>query len=65
MINSKKPVTHPEPATKPDASLDRSSLTQEQNSSKPAGEIQDEVSDDRSQDRDAPPDFVGPKGMDA
>ena len=64
MTKSKKPGGHREPRIKPDGLLERSALTQEQNSSKPAGGTQEEVSDDKSEDKDASQDFIGPKGMD-
>ena len=64
MSKSKKPGRYPDARIEPDKSFDHSSLTQEENSSKPAGKIQGEVSGDKPQDTDASRDFIGPKGMD-
>ncbi|HKH63401.1 MAG TPA: hypothetical protein VKA49_21340 [Flavitalea sp.] len=64
MTKSKKPTRHREPGTKPDASLDRSSVTQEQNSPRPDGGTQEEVSGQNSLDMDGSQDFLRPKGMD-
>ncbi|HET9279578.1 MAG TPA: hypothetical protein VFN95_15385 [Flavitalea sp.] len=64
MTKSKKPTSHPEPETKTGATLDRSSLPQEQNPPKPAGGSQEKMYGEKSQDTDGSQDFIGPKGMD-
>ena len=64
MTKSKKPTSHPKPETKTGATLDRSSLPQEQNSPKSAREPQEKMYGDKSQETDGSQDFTAPKGMD-